>query len=139
MLQLNTLIVVCFIFAINIAFGDYYKETFTKKCARCHMISHEVQMYAYNEWTGNWVISWRSDINRPDICENCYFELQPKPRFLDSPKDSYRVHTAEPNGPNNGNPQLLHEHERWWNNGYREIRSKARPLGLGWRLGRLNY
>ena len=124
-----------FVFSL---YASFYREEFVKICKRCNCTSHEVQLYAYNEWTKTWEKSWRSDTNRPGCCEECYFKLQPRVKYLEPPM---KVHISggyyDVDSVNNGNPQLLKEHERWWNNGHREVMSKSRPIGLNWRLGRL--
>lgn len=126
------------LYSLSTFAAEYQIEKFAKVCKRCCKITYEIQMYAYNEWTDSWQKSWRSDTNRPGCCEECYFELQPRVKYLEPPM---KVHISggyyDVDSINNGNPQLLKEHERWWNNGYREVQSKARPFGIGWKEGRL--
>ena len=107
---------------------------FTKVCKRCHKISNEIQIYAYNEWTMSWQRSWRSDTNRPGCCEQCYFELQPKVKFLEKPLNAYSIGNYDVTSNNEDNSNYMY---KWWNNGIREVISKSKPLGIGWNLGRL--
>ena len=108
--------------------AEYHIEKFTKVCKRCCRITYEIQMYVYNEWTDSWQKSWRSDTNRPGCCEQCYYELQPKIKFLEKEKNAY-----------NGNIQHLREQPHWWNNGKIEKFSSIRPLfGGPWYSGRLS-
>lgn len=116
--------------------ADYNEVRFTKVCKRCGKTSHEIQMYAYNSWTDTWQKSWRSDTNRPGCCEECYFELQPRVKFLEKPKASYTIGQADDT--NNGNIQHLRDHKQWWNNGKVERLSEIKPLlGGPWYSGRL--
>ena len=114
--------------------ADYKEVRFTKVCKRCGKISHEIQMYAYNSWTDTWQKSWRSDTNRPGCCEECYFELQPRVKFLEKPMNAYTIgsYDTTSDGEDNSNYKL-----RWWNNGSIEKLKYSKPLGIGWKEGRL--
>lgn len=133
--SMKRLILITFSLSLSLslmAFAADYKEVrFTKVCKRCGKISNEIQMYAYNSWTDTWQKSWRSDTNRPGCCEECYFELQPKIKFIEKPKTTGLFLGLG----NHTNDRIS---SQWWNNGKYERQSTTRPIIDGpWHLGRL--
>lgn len=118
------------------AYAAQWKEVeFLKVCKRCGQVSHEVQLYAWNELTQSWQKSWRSDTNRPGCCEECYFALQPKIRWFSKPMNAYTIgkYDTTSSCEDNSNYKM-----KWWNNGTIEKLAYSKPIGIGWKYGRLN-
>ena len=130
--NMKKLIFIIFFLSLAAFAADYNEVRFTKVCRRCGKISHEIQMYAYNSWTDTWQKSWRSDTNRPGCCEECYFELQPRVKFLEKPLNAYTIVGSSVQT----KPEQQSSH--WWNNGRYERQSFNKPIFDGpWYQGRL--
>ncbi len=137
---MKKLMTIAILLSMGIFAADYQYEKFTKICKRCGKVSHEIQMWAYNEWTGTWQPSWRSDTNRPGCCELCYFELQPRVQFLERPMNAYSYGGSSSSKSDNENSEekiSSKAYGNWWTDGKREVRSFVKPFGIGWQLGRL--
>ena len=125
---------VCCCFCIQSYSMQYKERHFEKTCKRCHRVSIETQMYVWDEWHMRWMKSWRSDMNRPDLCMECHFAISLKPHFLQRPMNAYSIENYDVPSNNEDNSNYTY---KWWNNGAIEKLARSKPIGIGWTLGRL--